>query len=116
MAPLVGWSSRVRSGRDYYVRVASNDYSVDPTAIGRMVDARADLERVQVRLDQKLVGEHPSLWARGLTVTDTAHVATAARLRREFQQPRPRPAVDDLIRDLADYDKAFGLDTEGIAR
>ncbi|WIY82028.1 hypothetical protein [Propionimicrobium sp. PCR01-08-3] len=110
--PVVGWRNQVRLGRDYYVRIASNDYSVDPTAIGRMVEARADLDRVQVRLDGRLVGEHSRLWARGLTLTDPAHVATAARLRREFQQPRPRPTVDDLVRDLADYDKAFGIDTQ----
>ena len=117
--PVVGWRNQVRLGRDYYVRVASNDYSVDPTAIGRMVQVRADLDRVQVKLDGRLVGDHPRLWARGLTVTDTAHVETAARLRREFQQfqqpqpqPQPRPAPDALVRDLADYDRAFGIDTE----
>jgi len=30
VAPTVGESTRVRLGRDYYVRVAGNDYSVDP--------------------------------------------------------------------------------------
>ena len=110
--PVVGWRNQVRLGRDYYVRIASNDYSVDPTAIGRMVAAHADLDRVQVRLDDRLVADHPRLWARGLTVTDTAHVETAARLRREFQQPRPRTGPDGLVRDLADYDRAFGLDQE----
>lgn len=108
--------NQVRLGRDYYVRIAGNDYSVDPTAIGRIVDAHADLDRVQVRLDAKLVAEHPRVWARGTTLTDTAHVATAARLRREFQQPRLRAASDPLARDLADYDRAFGLaSSEGIA-
>jgi hypothetical protein len=110
--PVVGWRNQVRLGRDYYVRIASNDYSVDPTAIGRVVQARADLDRVQVKLDGRLVASHSRLWARGVTVTDSAHVATAARLRREFQQPRPRHAVDGLVRDLADYDRAFGIDTE----
>ena len=57
--PVVGWRSQVRLGRDYYVRVASNDYSVDPTAIGRTVQARADLDRVQVHLDGRLVADHP---------------------------------------------------------
>ena len=114
--PIVGWRNQVRLGRDYYVRIASNDYSVDPTAIGRVVDARADLERIQVRLDGRLVGEHPRWWARGVTVTHPDHVATAARLRREFQQPRPRPAADDLVRDLADYDRAFGVNLDGIRR
>ncbi len=42
VAPAVGLSDRVRLGRDYYVRVASCDYSVDPRAIGRFVDVIAD--------------------------------------------------------------------------
>ena len=113
--PLVGWHQQVRLGRDYYVRIARNDYSVDPTWIGRMVDAHADLEQVQVRLDGRLVAEHPRVWARGLTVTDPAHVTTAARLRQEFQQPRIRAAADGLVRDLADYDRAFGLDTREVS-
>ena len=56
--PSVGWSNRVRLGRDYYVRVDASDYSVDPTAIGRLVDLTADLERVQVRLDGRVVADH----------------------------------------------------------
>jgi hypothetical protein len=107
--PIVGWRKQVRLGRDYYVNIARNDYSVDPTWIGRMVDAHADLDRVQVRLDGRLVTEHPRVWARGLTITDTSHVATARRLRQEYQQPRTQAASDGLVRDLADYDRAFGL-------
>ena len=30
VAPVVGWVNRVRLGRDYYVRIDSNDYFVDP--------------------------------------------------------------------------------------
>jgi len=113
--PLVGWRNQVRLGRDYYLRIAGNDYSVDPTWIGRMVDAHADLDQVQVRLDGRLIAEHPRVWARGLTITDTSHVTTAARLRREFQQPRTQATGDGLVRDLADYDKAFGLNRDGVA-
>lgn len=112
--PSAGWHQQVRLGRDYYVRIARNDYSVDPTWIGRMVEARADLDRVQVRVDGRLITEHPRVWARGLTITDTDHVRTAKRLRQEFRQPSPQPAAsDDLVRDLADYDRAFGLNGEG---
>jgi transposase len=113
--PLVGWRNQVRLGRDYYVRIAGNDYSVDPTWIGRMVDTHADLDQVQVRLDGRLVAEHPRVWARGLTITDTIHVTTAARLRREFLQPRTQATGDGLVRDLADYDRAFGLNRDGVA-
>ena len=111
MPLLLGWRERVRLGRDYYVRVDASDYSVDPTAIGRMVDVTADLNRVQVRLDGRLVAEHSRRWARGGTVTDPAHVHSAAVLRRAVRQPR-EPAGDELVRDLADYDRAFGL-TDG---
>ena len=113
--PITGWHKQVRLGRDYYVNIARNYYSVDPTWIGRMVDASADLDRVQVRLGGKLVAEHPRVWARGLTITDTSHVETARRLRQESQQPRTQRSVEDLVRDLADYDKAFGLEGQEVS-
>jgi transposase len=109
IALQLGWRSRVRLGRDYYVRVDSNDYSVDPTAIGRLVDVTADLQRVRVRLGARVITEHARVWARGSTITDAAHVATAGLLREQFQRPRVITIDDELTRDLADYDRAFGL-------
>ena len=106
----LGWRNQVRLPRDYYVRLDTNDYSVDPQMIGRLVDVSADLDRVRVRADGRIVGDHARVWARGTTVTDPAHVATAARLRKQFQQPRSVAADEDLVRDLGDYDRAFGLD------
>jgi hypothetical protein len=108
----LGWRERVRLGRDYYVRLDTGDYSVDPTAIGRMVDVAADLDRVRVRLDGRLVADHARVWARGTTVADPAHVETARLLREQFREPRTA-ATDDLARDLADYDRAFGLTNDG---
>lgn len=105
----LGHHLRVRLGRDYYVRMASNDYSVDPSVIGRFVDVHADLERVRIRVGGRLVGEHPRAYARGLTVTDPAHVAEAKRLRRAFNAPRSGRDDAEMTRDLADYDRAFGL-------
>jgi transposase len=35
VAPVTGWRLSTRLPRDYYVRVDSNDYSVDPSLIGR---------------------------------------------------------------------------------
>jgi len=111
--PVVGWSNQIRLGRDYYVRVDSNDYSVDPAAIGRLVTVSADLERVVVRVERRVVADHRRLWARHVTVTDAEHLDTARRLREEFS--RPASPIDDqlLIRDLADYDRAFGLGNSG---
>jgi hypothetical protein len=110
VAPAVGWVNRVRLGRDYYVRVDSNDYSVDPAVIGRFVDVHADLSEVQVRHEGRLVAAHDRVWARGMTIADPRHVAAAKQLREQYQLPRPAPDPhDELARDLADYDHAFGL-------
>lgn len=115
--PPVGWRNRVRLGRDYYVRLDTNDYSVDPTVIGRIVDVTADLQQVRVHAESRLVTEHHRVWARGGTLTDPCHVETAARLRKQFQQPRTVAGPDDLARDLGDYDRAFGLgETSEISR
>ena len=111
--PPLGWCHRVRLGRDYYVRLDASDYSVDPAVIGRLVDITAGLDRVRVRAGGHVVADHARVWARGLTVTDPAHAATARRLRQEFRQPRTPAPAGDLIRDLADYDRAFGLVTTG---
>jgi transposase len=109
----LGWRAHVRLGRDYYVRLDASDYSVDPTVIGRMVDVAADLDRVRVRHDGRVVADHRRVWARGATITDPAHLETAGLLRQAILEPREFPDADDLHRDLADYDRAFGLTTDG---
>jgi hypothetical protein len=111
LAPPAGLSFRVRLPRDYYVRVHGNDYSVHPAAIGRMVDVVADLHLVSVRLEGRAIADHRRSWGNALTITDPEHVSAAARLREAFGQPRTVPADDVVVlRDLADYDLAFGVD------
>jgi hypothetical protein len=111
----LGWRNRIRLGRDYYVRLDTNDYSVDPRLIGRLVDVTADLTHVRVRAEGRLVTEHTRIWARGTTVTDPAHVEAAAWLRKQFQHHTATPPASgddqaqDLHRDLSDYDRAFGI-------
>jgi len=109
----LGWRNRIRLGRDYYVRCDTNDYSVDPIAIGRVVDVAADLDQVKVRVDGRVVADHPRMWVRGVTVTDPTHVEGAAVLRRRFQHRDVTGTQTneelDLGRDLGDYDRAFGV-------
>jgi hypothetical protein len=57
--PMVGTSTRVRLGRDYYVRIAGNDYSIDPTVIGRFLDV-PPFQRV---------ARHPSAWGDNAEIT-----------------------------------------------
>ena len=109
VAPTVADPQRVRLGRDYYVRAAGNDYSVDPRCIGRFVEVTCDLITVTVTMGGQVVASHERCWASGRTITDPQHVAIAKGLRTALSAPRPTAAVDDLHRDLADYDTAFGV-------
>jgi len=114
--PAAGFMTTARLPRDYYLRVLGNDYSIDPAAIGRMVDVTADLDTVTARCHGTVVACHPRSWARRQTITDPAHVAAAARLRARYQQARtlsdgrPDGGEGGLVRDLADYDARFGID------
>lgn len=116
VAPVTEVVTSVRLGRDYYVRVAGNDYSVDPTAIGQLVEVSTTLDRVTVSRAGRLLAVHDRCWAARQTLTDPAHAESAAALRRQFQAGPPPAAGDHLVRDLSDYDRAFGVDfTTGTA-
>jgi transposase len=111
VAPATGWRASLRLPRDYYVRLDSNDYSVDPAVIGRRVEVAADLERVRAFCDGKLVADHQRVWARHQTLTDPAHRRAADALRRQrLAVVRPPAEPDVQVRCLADYDAALGLD------
>lgn len=118
VAPVTGTSTRVRLSRDYYVRIASNDYSVDPRVIGRLVDVHADIEAVTVTCAGTLVATHARCWAARQTITDPAHVAVAAELRTAFKArtgatrgpaASSGPGAPVGLRALSDYDDIFAL-------
>jgi transposase len=111
LAPVTGWRISLRLPRDYYVRLDSNDYSVDPAVIGRRIEVAADLDRVRVFCGGTLVADHERIWARHQTLTDPAHWAAAQALRRQrLHVIRPPAEPEVQIRCLADYDDALGLD------
>ena len=63
----------------------------------RKLEGRALRHVVEVRHDSRLVAAHDRVWARGMTITDPAHVAAAKVLRdeaaglvREVEQDRAR--------------------------
>jgi transposase len=109
--PVTGWESTGRLARDHYVRLDSNDYSVHPSAVGRRILIRADLDRVKVCCDGQLVADHARVWARHQTISDQEHLAAAKLLRRgRAELLRPVPAGEVETRDLTDYDTALGVD------
>jgi transposase len=107
--PATGWRSAARLARDHYIRLDANDYSVHPGAIGRRVEITADLERVKVMCEGRVVAGHERIWAHHQTITDPAHLAAAKALRRDrIAIVRPPREADVQIRCLADYDTALG--------
>lgn len=123
VAPVVGLTHRIRLARDYYVRVDTCDYSVDPRAIGRFVDITASPTTVEVFCDRELVAHHVRSWAKHLVITDPDHVTTAKQMRQALAEQRRaqqqsqqngarrhgdgRPVA---LRALPDYDALFGVD------
>jgi Mu transposase, C-terminal domain len=70
VGPPIGWHSWSRLPRDHYVRLDSNDYSVHPAVVGRRVEVAADLDRVRVFCEGRLVADHGRCWARHQTLSD----------------------------------------------
>jgi transposase len=108
--PASGWENTLRLPRDHYVRLDSNDYSVHPTAIGRRVLVRADLDRVRVWCEGGLVADHVRVWARHQTISDPTHIRAAQILRQQrFALVPPTTETEVEQRPLTDYDTALGV-------
>jgi transposase len=111
VAPEVLFRNIVRLPRDYMVRAFSNDYSVDPALIGRLVHVTAGLDTVNIHHDGLLVSSHPRQWARQLNIIDPAHVTRAGELRSQHRsQGRKMPVLTVVeTASLDHYDTLFGL-------
>ena len=55
------------------VRFDNNRYSVAAGAVGRPVEIRAYADRIELRQEGRLVGEHPRCFGRGQTIYDPWH-------------------------------------------
>lgn len=118
--PPIGLNTRVRLARDYYVRVDTCDYSVDPRMIGRFVDVTASPSQVVVFCAGQVVARHRRSWAKQEVVTDPEHVELARQLRRDLAHDRRQASTSAgrrhadghvvALRALPDYDALFGVD------
>ncbi|MBB1034466.1 transposase family protein [Dietzia sp. CQ4] len=118
IAPTTGIRSKVRLARDYYVRIDSVDYSVDPRVIGRLVEVVAGLQTVAVTCAGDVAAEHHRSWSRRGTVTSPEHVELAKQLRVEYwdrvrQQPATSSFTDPVVRSLSDYDDLCDVNFPG---
>jgi transposase len=119
IGPQVGLQQRIRLGRDYYVRVDTVDYSVDPRSIGRFVEVTATAHVVTVSCDGQVVARHDRSWAKHGVITDPGHAATAKLMRHALAEDRQRRQAATrhhgdghpvTLRALHDYDALFGVD------
>ena len=98
--PDVSWRFATRLPRDHYVRVDTNDYSVNPRFVGRRIEVRVtldevdrDLRRHRSRPASSLPGEASDAAAsrpRACAAGDARRAARRVRVRRRGRRTRPR--------------------------
>lgn len=103
----------MRMPQDYYLRVFSNDDSLDASFIGRIVDVVADLDTVWVTHVGVIIATLVRYGPRELVVTDHVNAARAALARhnvrtQNFHGPEPGEAVQ--VRVLDAFYEIFGVD------
>jgi transposase len=97
-----------RLPRDHYVRVETNDYSVNPRFVGRRVEVRVTLDEVLVTCDGVDVGRHRRCLAHHQSLLLAEHARTLRAMRAEALVAAAfADAVEE--RDLTVYDRATGV-------
>jgi transposase len=102
------WRFSTRLPRDHYVRVDTNDYSVNPRYVGRRVEVRVGLDTVTATCEGVEVARHERCLAKHRTILDATHAMTLRMMRVEQAAAQGFcDAVEE--RDLSDYDRALGV-------
>ena len=118
VAPVTGWRRTARLPRDHYVRLDSNDYSVDPAVIGRRIEVTADLARVRVLCEGSwpLTTSGPGPAIRRSPTRRTWRRRGSCGPRTARWPPVGRPAQAEVEqRDLAVYDALCDGAGQGVA-
>jgi transposase len=103
--PDPSWRFSTRLPRDHFVRVDTNDYSVNPRFVGRRVEVRVTLDEVIVSCEGTEVARHRRFLGRHQTLIAPEHMRVLRTMRAEAALATA-PAVDTLVeeRDLTVYD------------
>jgi len=106
--PDPSWRFSTRLPRDHYVRVDTNDYSVNPRFVGRRIEVRVTLDEVIVTCDGTEISRHRRCLAghQSLLVPEHARILRAMRAEQAIAAP-----IDTVVeeRDLAVYDRVGGV-------
>jgi transposase len=106
--PDPSWRFSTRLPRDHYVRVDTNDYSVNPRFVGRRIEVRVTLDEVIATCDCTEVARHRRCLAKHQTLLHPDHSRVLRAIRAE-QQIAAGFADTVEERDLTDYDRALGV-------
>lgn len=104
--PDPSWRFSLRLPRDHFVRVDTNDYSVNPRFIGRRVEVRVTLDEVIVTCESSEVARHRRFLGKHQTLIAPEHMRILRAMRAEAALAEA-PTVDTLVeeRDLSVYDR-----------
>ena len=106
--PDPSWRFTTRLPRDHYVRVDTNDYSVNPRFVGRRIDVRVTLDEVIATCDGTEVARHKRCLAKHQTILAADHARILRTMRIEAKAAAVfADAVEE--RDLTVYDRALGV-------
>lgn len=105
--PVIGVRPAVRLPRNYYITVDTNQYSVDPAFIDRLVTVRSTLDEITVTGPSgETAAVHPRSWGQYKVITDPAHAQTARAMRHHLattvKAVQPDTSVE--VADLSVYD------------
>ena len=104
--PDVSLRFTTRLPRDHYVRVDTNDYSVNPRFVGRRVHVAVTLDEVTVTCDQTVIAQHRRCLATHQSVLAGEHARILRHMRAEAAAIETAPVDDDVEeRDLTVYDR-----------
>ena len=79
---------RVRASRDYHLAVEHNVYSVPYHLAGQVLDVRLSANVVEVFWRNRRVASHQRSYAKGVAVTDAAHMPSSHRRYAEWTPSR----------------------------
>ena len=105
--PDPSWRFTTRLPRDHYVRVETNDYSVNPRFVGRRVNVRVTLDEVVVACDGTEVARHARCLAKHQSLLAADHARILRAMRAEAALAAGLDAEVEE-RDLTVYDQITG--------
>jgi transposase len=108
VSPDTSWRFSTRLPRDHYVRVTTNDYSVNPRFVGRRVEVKVTLDEVVATCEGTEVARHRRCLAKHQTLLQAEHARVLRAMRAEARAAETL-AGEVEVRDLSVYDRIAGV-------